>query len=118
MAMSPDALVSVVGAVVAGGCTIWTARAAKRTPPQEKRDDFATVTERMDKELARQGGEIRALRERADKAEKRVEGASVAITYLIDRVRGLHGYIRSQGMEPPAAKPVPETAREFINHDV
>lgn len=118
MAISPDAVVSVVGAVVAGGCGVWTARQAKRTPRQEKRDDFTTVTSRMDKELKRQGGEIEGLRRRADTAERRFDGALVAIGYLIERIRDLVSYIRSQGMEPPAPKAVPDRAREFIDHDV
>lgn len=116
--MSADtwASIGVTGATAIAG--LFAGRAARRTRRQESRDDFSIVTDRMDKELQRQGGEIKALRERADAAEKRVEGALVAVGYLIDRVRGLSVHIRSLGMEPPAAPPVPDRAREFINHDV
>ncbi|MFJ3878081.1 hypothetical protein ACIPW5_11535 [Streptomyces sp. NPDC090077] len=107
------ASIGVTGATALAG--VFAGRAARRTRRQESRDDFATVTDRMDKELLRQGGEIKALRERADVAEKRVEGAVVAVGYLLDRVRGLTILIRSVGMEPPAAPPIPTKAREFIH---
>ncbi|MFF3620078.1 hypothetical protein [Streptomyces sp. NPDC002467] len=110
------AQVGLTGA--AAVASAFAGRAARRSKRQESRDDFAAVTDRMDKELLRQGGEINALREQANLAEKRVEGALVAVGYLIDRVRGLSVHIRSLGMEPPAAPPVPPKAREFIDHDV
>ncbi|GAA3384526.1 hypothetical protein [Streptomyces racemochromogenes] len=110
------ASIGVTGATAMAG--IFAGRAARRTRRQESRDDFSAVTDRMDKELQRQGGEIKALRDRAAASEKQVEGALVAVSYLIDRVRGLTVHIRSLGMEPPAAPPIPDRAREFINHDL
>lgn len=116
--MNAETWVSIGVTGVTAVTGVFAGQAARRSKRQESRDDFSTVTDRMDKELARQGGELKALRERADRAEQRVEGALVAVGYLIDRVRGLSVHIRSLGMEPPPAPPVPERAREFIHHDV
>ncbi|MFF5445504.1 hypothetical protein [Streptomyces sp. NPDC012888] len=110
------ASIGVTGATAVAG--IFAGRAARRTRRQESRDDFTAVTEAMGKELARQAGDIKALRERADVAENRVEGAVVAVGYLIERVRGLSVLIRSVGMEPPKAPPIPDKAREFIHHEI
>ena len=66
-------------------------------------------------EAAHRADELEAA---AEVQEKRLEGAGVAITYLIGRVRGLTDWVRSAGLEPPTAPPIPERAREFIHHDV
>ncbi|MFG2412262.1 hypothetical protein [Streptomyces goshikiensis] len=116
--MNAETWASVGVSVVTGASGVWAVRAARRTPRQEKRDDFTAVTDRMNGEIVRQGKQIEGLEIRADRAERRVEGAGVAIAYLIGRVRELHGYIRSVGMEPPTAEPIPEAARDFIHHDM
>ncbi|MFE0647515.1 hypothetical protein ACFVZH_21015 [Streptomyces sp. NPDC059534] len=72
----------------------------------------------MRKEIDRQGQRIEELEQSSDRQDQRLEGAGVAISYLIDRVRGLTAWVRAAGMEPPVAKPIPERAREFINHDM
>lgn len=107
----------VVG-VASAVATFWGGRAARRTKRDHRRDDFTVVTDRMEKEIGRQAARLDELEAAADVQEQRLEGAGVAITYLIDRVRGLTTWIRSAGLEPPAAPPVPERAREFIHHDV
>lgn len=118
MSMNPETVASIAVTVVTGVTGVWAARAARRTPRQEKRDDFAAVTDRMNGEISRQGLRITELETTTGVQNRRLEGAGVAIAYLIGRVRELHGYIRSVGMEPPTAEPIPEKAREFIHHDV
>ncbi|OLZ72582.1 hypothetical protein AVW11_04100 [Streptomyces amritsarensis] len=105
----------VVG-VASAVATFWGGRAARRTRRDHRRDDFKAITERMDKEFDRRDERIDELEAKTELQEQRLEGASVAIIYLIGRVRGLTGYIRSVGMEPPAADPVPDPAKQFI-HD-
>jgi hypothetical protein len=116
--MNVETWASVGISVATGVCGVWAARAARRTPRQEKRDDFTAVTDRMSGEITRQGHRITELETTTGVQNRRLEGAGVAIAYLIGRVRELHGYIRSVGMEPPTAQPIPEKAREFIHHDV
>ncbi|MFE9850364.1 hypothetical protein ACFYPN_16345 [Streptomyces sp. NPDC005576] len=107
----------VVG-VASAAAAVWSGRAARRTRRDQRRDDFTVVTDAMRKEMDRQGRRIDELEQSSDRQDLRLEGAGVAITYLIDRVRGLTTWVRSSGLEPPAAKPIPDQAREFINQDV
>ncbi|MEV4424081.1 hypothetical protein AB0K23_01635 [Streptomyces sp. NPDC049602] len=107
----------VVG-VVSAGAAVWSGQAARRTRQDRRRDDFTVVTDAMRKEIDRQGQRIEELEQTSDRQEQRLEGAGVAITYLIDRIRSLTAWVHSAGMEPPVAKPIPERAREFIHHDV
>jgi len=107
----------VVG-VASAAAAVWSGRAARRTRRDHRRDDFTVVTDAMRKEMDRQGQRIDELEQATDRQDQRLEGAGVAITYLIERIRGLTTWVRSSGLEPPAAPPIPERAREFIHHDV
>lgn len=107
----------VVG-VASAGAAVWSGRAARRTRRDHRRDDFTVVTDAMRKEIGRQAGRLDELEAAAEVQEKRLEGAGVAISYLIGRVRGLTDWVRNAGLEPPAAPPIPERAREFIDYDV
>ncbi|MEU5976401.1 hypothetical protein [Streptomyces sp. NPDC047315] len=96
------ALVGTAGGVVA-------ARSARRTRRQERRDDFTAITERMERDIARQEQRIGVLEERA-------VGQRETIRYLESWVRTLYGYIRRAGLEPPAPpQPVPDAAREYLH---
>jgi len=112
------AMSSGVVGVASAGAAVWSGRAARRTARDHRRDDFSVVTERMEQEIVRQGKRIGELEQSSDRQDQRLEGAGVAISHLIDRVRSLTAWARSIGLEPPAAPPVPERAREFIHYDV
>lgn len=107
--MGPDSIIAVAGAVVTGGFAAWGARSARRTKRQEKRDDFATVTERMDKEIKRQGHQL-------EEQQDQLTGQAAAISWLVIDRRSLVSYIRGRGFEPPAPRPIPERARPFLDH--
>lgn len=96
------ALVGTAGGVVA-------ARSARRTKRQEKRDDFTTVTDRMDKEIKR-------LETRQGEQQEQLTGQAAAISWLVVDRRSLVGYIRGRGLEPPAPRPIPERARPYLDH--
>lgn len=103
------ALIGTVGGVVA-------ARAARRTKAQERRDDFTAITtqqgnaiERLEKRIERQESE-------AERQRVRIAGQDATIGYLLGRVRGLVGYIRKAGMEPPAPEPMSDRVREYLQH--
>lgn len=99
----------VVAALTAGGTTA-VGRAARRTPRQEKRDDFAAVTARLDKDIER-------LDARLTRADARIAGQSSAIGYLHTLVRTLVVFTRAAGLEPPPAPQPPEDAKPFL-HDI
>lgn len=96
------ALVGAAGGVVA-------ARSARRTKRQERRDDFTTVTDRMEKEIKR-------LETRQGEQQEQLTGQGAAISWLVVDRRSLVGYIRGRGLEPPAPRPIPERARPYLEH--
>lgn len=109
------ALVGVVGGVV-------SARSARRTKRQERRDDFTAVTEQQHKVAEQQNKAIErlekrvALREReADRLVQRITDQDEAISWLRGRLRDVVGFIRIRGDEPPAARAMSERAARILN---
>ncbi|MCX5253658.1 hypothetical protein OOK27_05645 [Streptomyces canus] len=103
------ALVAAIGGVV-------SARSARRTKRQEKRDDFLAIStqqgaaiERLEKRVQRQETE-------AEKQRERIGDQDEAIGWLLHRVRSLVSHIKKAGMEPPPAEPMSERARLYIHH--
>lgn len=99
----------IVAAVSAFGSAV-VGRAAKRTPRQERRDDFTTVTDRLDKHISR-------LEDRVTAQDVTIRGQSTAIGYMSGLIRGLVMFIRAQDLEPPLSPPIPDDARPFL-HDI
>lgn len=120
--MAPEMLTAVSALAVAmvtalGG--IMTAVIGRRAPRrQQRRDDFAALTERMDKEISRQGQRIDELEEEAQRDRSRLNAQDFAIRYLASWARSLVGYMRDQHLEPPPPpQPVPEEVAPYL-HDV
>ncbi|MFJ7418003.1 hypothetical protein ACIQXD_05240 [Streptomyces uncialis] len=106
--------VGVASAVV----TAWGARAARRTRRDHRRDDFTAVTDRMEKEITRQGQRIDELEADSEQQRTRVAGQDYTIRYLTAWVRSLYGHIRESGAEPPPPpQPVPDDVRPYL-HDI
>ncbi|HEY5834968.1 hypothetical protein [Streptomyces sp.] len=99
----------VVAAVTAAG-TVGVGRAARRTPRQERRDDFTKVTERLDKDIERLEGRI-------TRQDTQISGQTSAIGYLSGWVRTLVLFTRASGLEPPGQPRVPEEAKPYL-HDI
>ncbi|WP_445520413.1 hypothetical protein [Streptomyces sp. NEAU-174] len=102
-------LVGAVGGIVA-------ARSARRTRRQERRDDFSAVTGQMEKTIQRLEKRMEDRETEAERQRERIGQQDAAIGWLLGRVRGLTGYIRQRGMEPPAPNPIPTEAREYIRN--
>jgi hypothetical protein len=115
--MTPDVngIASILGTVATGGLAAWAARSAKRTKPQERRDDFTVVTDRMEKEIGRQGQRIDELESADLVQQEQITGQGAAISWLVVDRRGLVSYIRKSGLEPPAPRPIPARARPFLD---
>jgi type II secretory pathway component PulJ len=109
--MTPDVngIASVLGTIATGGLAAWAARSAKRTKSQERRDDFTTVTNRMDKEIKR-------LEVRQVEQQDQITGQGAAIAWLVTDRGRLVGYIRKAGGEPPAPRPIPPKARPYLDN--
>lgn len=106
--MGVDTWVQAGMAVVAAAGGVVSARSARRTKRQEKRDDFTVVKD--------------ALNERIDDLKKdlagqqeQITGQGAAISWLVVDRRSLVSYIRGRGLEPPAPRPIPERARPYLD---
>lgn len=114
MAMSPDAIASIAGAVATGGFAVWTARAARRTPRQERRDDFVAVSEQQGKAIERLEKRVQQGETKAELQQERIAENDEAIAWLLVRIRDLVGSIRKSGGEPPAARPMSARAARVL----
>lgn len=114
--MSPETWASIVVSIATAGAGVWAARSARRTPRQEKRDDFVAVTEQQGKAIVRLEQRVERSEAEAEKQRQRITEQDDAIGWLLNRVRGLVGYIRQSGLEPPAPDPMSERARQYIHH--
>jgi hypothetical protein len=106
--MSPDSFITVAATVVTGGFAAWGARSARRTKRQEKRDDFTTVTDRMDKEIKR-------LETRQVEQQDQITGQGAAIAWLVTDRRSLVSTIRAAGLKIPVPRTIPERARPYLD---
>ncbi|MEU6944305.1 hypothetical protein ABZ957_03520 [Streptomyces sp. NPDC046316] len=107
--MSPETWASIGVSAVTGVCGVWAARAARRTPRQEKRDDFTVIRDSLQHQ-------IDGLKADAASQQDQISGQGAAISWLVTDRHSLVGYIRQAGMEPPAPRPIPVRARPFLDH--
>ena len=114
--MTVDTWVQAALAVVGAGGGVVAARSARRTKRQERRDDFTVVTDRMEREIGRQGERIDELESDALVKQEQITGQGAAISWLVVDRRSLVVYIRKAGMEPPAPRPIPDRARPYLDH--
>jgi uncharacterized coiled-coil protein SlyX len=107
-----------VAAVTAVG-GIATAVVGRRQPRgQQRRDDFAAVTARLDKDIERLERRVTEQETRAAEAQERITAQDFTIRYLVGWIRSLVAFIRRSRLEPPAPpQPVPAEAEPFL-HDI
>ena len=113
--MNPEVIASVVVSVLTGASGVWAARSARRTPKQERRDDFTVVTEQQGKQIERLEKRIVLREQEAERLGQRLTDQDEAINWLRGRLRDLVGFIRIRGDEPPPARPIPERAARILN---
>lgn len=115
----------VAGLTAAGG--VATAIIGRRQPRgQQRRDDFALLTEqhrkefdRLDKRVDELESEADRDRQRADRDRQKIAGQDYALRYLAGWVRDLVAYIRRGGLEPPAPpQPMPDEVRPYVDAGV
>ncbi|MFD5294796.1 hypothetical protein ACFWJU_06270 [Streptomyces mutabilis] len=120
--MRPEMLTALSALAVAGVTAlggIATAVIGRRQPRgQQRRDDFTVVTERMDREITRQGERIDELEADAEQDRARIAAQDQALRYLAGWARSLVGYMRRQQLEPPPPpQPVPDEVAPYL-HDI
>ncbi|MFB7244665.1 hypothetical protein ACFCYX_19655 [Streptomyces populi] len=106
--MGVDTWVQAGMAVVAAAGGVVSARSARRTKRQERRDDFTAVTDRMEKEIKRQGTAL-------EEQQEQINGQGAAISWLVVDRRGLVSTIRGAGLKPPPARPIPDRAKPYLD---
>ncbi|MFF3324983.1 hypothetical protein [Streptomyces sp. NPDC002889] len=114
--MNPETWASVGVSVATAGAGVWAARSARRTPKQERRDDFVAITEQQGKAIERLERRVQLREAEAETQRQRIADQDEAIGWLVGRVRGLVLHIRRAGLEPPTAEPLSERARQYIHH--
>lgn len=120
------ALSALAVAVVTALGGIATAVVGRRPPRgQRRRDDFAAVTARLDKDIERLERRVAEQeeaadrdRERSDRDRERIGAQDYALRYIAGWCRTLVGYMRDQRLEPPPPpQPVPDEVRPYL-HDL
>lgn len=114
--MGPETWASVGVSLVTASAGVWAARAARRTPRQERRDDFTAVTTQQGAAIERLERRVERQERDAERQRERITDQDEAIGWLLVRVRGLVAHIRKQGSEPPPAEPMSERAARYIRH--
>lgn len=113
--MGVDTWIQAGLALIGTGGGVVAARSARRTKRQERRDDFTAVTDRMEKEIGRQGSRITELEADTAAQQEQITGQGAAISWLVMDRRRLVSYIRGAGLEPPLPRPIPERARPYLD---
>ncbi|HEX5596099.1 MAG TPA: hypothetical protein VFX61_08825 [Micromonosporaceae bacterium] len=108
---------AVAGVTAVGG--VVTAIIGRRQPRgQRRRDDFAAVTARLDKDIERLERRLTEQEAKAAEAQQRITAQDFTIRYLVGWLRSLVTFIRRSQLEPPPPpEPVPPEAEPFL-HDV
>lgn len=114
--MSAEFWASIGVSVATAGAGVWAARSARRTPKQERRDDFTAITEQQGKAIVRLEQRVERGEAEVEKQRERIGDQDEAIGWLLHRVRSLVSHIKKAGLEPPAAEPMSERARHYIHH--
>lgn len=114
--MGLELVASIAVSLVTGGSAVWAARAARRTPKQERRDDFTTIVTELRTDLKNVKSELGEQKAEATEQRQRLAGQDFAIRYLTGWVRSLYGDMRRTGIEPPAPpQPMPTEVRQYLD---
>lgn len=113
--MAMDTWIQAGMAVIAAAGGVVSARSARRTKRQERRDDFTVVTDRMEREIGRQGERIDELEAADAVKQEQITGQGAAISWLVMDRRSLVATIRGAGLKPPMPRPIPDRARPYLD---
>lgn len=116
--MNAETWASIGVSAVTGLSGVWAVRAARRTPRQEKRDDFTVVTKEIRTSLADVKKELAAQKAESARQDDRITDQALALEWLQRRLRDILARVRQAGLEVPPAEPIPERARKHIHIDV
>lgn len=110
-----NAIASILGTVATGGLAAWAARSAKRTKPQERRDDFTTVKVALNERIDDLKEDIVGQQAQITGQQEQITGQGAAISWLVVDRRSLVAVIRSAGLKTPLPRPIPDRARPYLD---
>lgn len=115
--MTPDWTQIVVSAITAAG-TVGVGRAARRTRPQERRDDFQLITNSLREDLTTVKNDLAAHKAELAETQRQVDAYEDVTRWLARWFRACVGVMREQHIDiPPRPVPEPPKAAEFL-HDI
>lgn len=112
--MNAETWASIGVSAVTGLSGVWAVRAARRTPRQERRDDFVAVSEQQGKAIERLETRVQQGETKAELQQERLAENDEAIAWLLVRIRDLVGAVRKNGGEPPAPRPMSARAARVL----
>ena len=112
--MNAETWASIGVSVATAGAGVWAARSARRTPRQEKRDDFVAITTQQGRAITRLERRVEKGEAKADKLQVRVDDLNDANVWLIGRLRDLVSLIRKNGHQLPPQRPMSEGAARVL----
>ncbi|MFD7609732.1 hypothetical protein [Streptomyces sp. NPDC059828] len=95
-----------------------TARSARRTRRQEKRDDFTAVTKEIRTSLRDVRKELAEQKAESERQAEHITDQALALSWLHGRLRDFASSLRRASIQPPVGEPIPERARKYIHIDV
>ncbi|WP_393075346.1 hypothetical protein [Streptomyces sp. LN704] len=113
--MDFNSIASVVGTVATGGLAAWAARSAKRTKPQERRDDFTTIKDALNERIDGMKTDLAQQKSELAGQQDQITGQGAAISWLVVDRRSLVSTIRAAGLKTPMPRPIPDRARPYLD---
>jgi hypothetical protein len=116
--MTPDAnaIASILGTVATGGLAAWAARSAKRTKPQERRDDFTEIKTALNERIDDLKEDIAGQQVQITGQQEQITGQGAAISWLVVDRRVSSARSATSGLVPPSPRPIPDRARPYLDH--
>lgn len=107
----------VVAALTAGG-TVGVGRAARRSPRQERRDDFKLITSNLRQDLTAVKTELAEQKTELATQKQHIDDGDELTRWLARWFRACVGVMRESRLEiPPRPQPEPPAAAEYL-HDI
>lgn len=112
--MNAETWASIGVSAVTGVSGVWAVRAARRTPKQERRDDFTAISDQQGRAIERLERRVEQGETKAEQQQERLAECDEAIAWLLVRVRDLVGALRKSDSEPPAPRPMSARAARVL----
>ena len=109
---------TVVVSTLTAASAVGVGRAARRSPRQEKRDDFTLITDSLRKDLTDVKTDLASTKTELAVTRREVEEYDALTRWMARWVRACVGAMRDSQVDiPPRPQPEPRNAAEYL-HDI